>query len=119
VARLDIDHFVLDALANDMEAIEDILRMLNSDTELGWRDKHPAPFTREEVLPVLARLIGEDLVEACVPDGTEPGLRDAGPRVLPDGSWDEVWFRMTPRGRIVHSTWDPVLPDSDSNTDPR
>ena len=34
------DMYVLDALANDVEDVEAILRMLNSDTALGWHNEH-------------------------------------------------------------------------------
>jgi hypothetical protein len=104
-----LDLFILDALADDLENLEDILRQLNS-AAIGWRHLHPEPFVRQEILPALTRLIREDLVEACVLDQSGKWLIEAGPRTLPAGSWDDPWFRLTARGRIVHSTWDPELP---------
>jgi hypothetical protein len=111
VARLNIDYFVLDSLSYDLEDIEHILELLNSPSELGWRNLHPQPFTRDEVVPVLARLIREDLVEACVPDTAQSALVGAGPRVLPDGSWEDIWFQLTSRGRMVIDAWEPPPPD--------
>ena len=108
--RPSLDLFILDAVADDLENLEDILRMLNSTSAIGWRHLHPAPFTRDEILPALARLIRENLVEACPLDQSGKFLVEAGSGVLPEGSWDDVWFRMTARGRIVHSTWEPDSP---------
>jgi hypothetical protein len=106
LTRAPIDLFLLDALANDLENLDDIVRLLNSEA-VGWRDRHPAPFTREDIVPALARVIQEDLVEACILDASGKFLTDAGSRVLPDGRWDDLWFRLTSRGRIVHSNWEP------------
>jgi hypothetical protein len=108
--REPVDLFVLDTLANDLEALDDILRMLNSATVLGWRHAHPDPFEREEVVLALARNIKAGLVEACVYDPAAKALVGLGEHVWPDGSMDEFWFRMTRRGRMVHEAWDPPLP---------
>jgi hypothetical protein len=110
--REPIDLFVLDTLANDIEALEDILRMLNSATVLGWRHAHPALFERDEVLLALLRNVKAGLVEACQYDPTAKALVGLGEQVWPAGSADDLWFRMTSRGRMVHDAWDPPLPDS-------
>jgi hypothetical protein len=110
VSRQDLDYYVLDSLVNDLEAIEDILRMLNSDSALGWRDLHPKPFTRDEIVPGLARLIKEELILAYVLDQSGKALVQLGAKVLPDGIWDDAWFSLTPRGRVVHGNWNPELP---------
>lgn len=110
--RNPVDLFVLDSLANDIEALEDILRMLNSDTVLGWRHAHPEPFERAEVVSALLRLIENGLAEACTYDSDAKALVALGERLVPDGSMDDIWFRMTPRGRMVHEAWDPPLPEA-------
>lgn len=76
VVRIDLDYFVLDSLANDLEAIENILAILNSDSEFGWRDQHPSPFTREEIVPALLRGIQRGDIEACVWSDRDRALVD-------------------------------------------
>jgi hypothetical protein len=99
------DYFVLDMLANDLESIEDILRMLNGP--IGWRDLHPEAFSRGEVVAALLRCIRLGAVIACVPDKDGTSLVDAGEQIVPPGSLDIVWFRLTPRGKMLHGAWEP------------
>jgi hypothetical protein len=104
----ELIHFVaLDALANDLEDLEGILRILNSPSELGWRDQHPAEFTRDEVVPALLRAIGDGTVEACVYSDSERALVGVGENVVPNGPFDHMWFRLTRRGRMVLDAWKP------------
>ncbi len=102
-----LDYFVLDTLANDLEDLPSILRILNSPTELGWRDQHLAPFVRDEVVPSLIGAVRRGHVEACVYDGEQRSLVSAGTGVMPSGDLTEVWFRLTTRGKVVLDTWDP------------
>jgi hypothetical protein len=104
MSRAVTDLCVLDTLANDLESLADMLRLLNHPA-VGWRDLNgEAPFGREQVVPALLRRIRDDLVEACVaaPGGALVGID--GP---PDGSLHACWFRLTARGRIVHANWTP------------
>lgn len=103
--REPIHYFVLDALANDIETLDDILRILNSSSELGWRDIHPEPFTRQELIPAILRCVKEGSIAVCVFSDGE--LEDAGDRVLPPGSFDDFWFRITSRGRMLLDAWNP------------
>ena len=107
------DLYVLDTLADDIEDLATIMRALNSDTAIGWHRTWGRPFTREEVVQALSRLITNDLVQAAVltPDGK--ALENLVSGQLPPGDYDDVWFAMTPRGRLVHSTWEPE-PESHS-----
>jgi hypothetical protein len=104
---LELDYYVLDVLANDIEDLESVLRLLNSPSELGWRDQHPTPFSREEVVPSLIRSIKRGLVEACVYSEATRQLEAAGPSVVPTVDFDAIWFRLTSKGRIVLDSWDP------------
>jgi hypothetical protein len=108
-----IDYFVLDALANDLESLDDIVRLLNSD-RLGWRSYHAAPFERIEVVPALFRGITNGLIRVAVltPDGR--WLTPLEDRVLPSGDLDEAWFSLTPHGQMVHLTWEPPPARSES-----
>lgn len=105
--RNPLDYFVLDSLANDIEAIENILKILNSDTEFGWRDQHPQPFERGEIIPSLLGGVQRGDIEACVWSEEDRALVVAGPGVVPGGYLDDVWFRLTDRGRTVLESWDP------------
>ncbi len=107
--RSEIDYFVLDALANDLESLEDILRLMNSDT-MGWRFRHSRPFTEPEVLPVLQRVVKEGLVNAAVFSDSEQALVDLPERSWPTAAVDSAWFRLTPHGRMVHTAWEPDVP---------
>lgn len=107
------DLYVLDTLADDVEELSSILRSLNSDSAIGWHRIWGRQFTREEVVQALSRLIKADSVRVAVltPDGKS--LDEVPPRELPPASYDEAWFSMTPRGRLLHSNWNPVV-SSDS-----
>jgi hypothetical protein len=106
------DMYVLDALASDLESLEDILRVLNSATELGWRSEWGREFHRSDVVQALARLVQGDLVRVYVPDAATRGLVTCPPRALPPGDFDEAWYGITERGRLVHANWEPLDPPS-------
>jgi hypothetical protein len=109
MARLLIDYFVLDSLANDLESLEDILRLLNSD-ELGWRSHHATRFERVEVVPALLRGIRDGLIRVAVPTSDGKALEPLEDRALPTGGLDDVWFELTAQGRVVHTSWEPPTP---------
>jgi hypothetical protein len=114
MARPLIDYFVLDSLANDLESLEDILRLLNGEG-LGWRVHHVEPFERAEVVPALLRGIRDGLIRAAVPAADGKALEPLEDRALPAGSLDDVWFELTAQGRVVHTTWEPpASPTSES-----
>ncbi len=106
------DNYVLDALANDVEDLETVLRSLNSDTVLTWRQVWGREFDREEVIEALARLIRQDLVQAYELDNNGTSLIELPARTLPSGDFWNFWFGLTPRGRLVHQNWEPPLPPS-------
>ena len=100
------DMYVLDALASDIEDLEGILRMLNSETELGWHKEWGRKFSREEIVEALCRLVSDDLVLTYVTP-EKPGLVALAPRALPPGDFDDAWFGLTEKGRLVHANWEP------------
>ena len=103
------DLYVLDALANDTEDLESILRMLNSDTELGWTKEWGRTFSRQDVVEALSRLISKDLVRVLTPTAEVGTIEHAPPTTLPRETYDNVYFATTARGRLVHANWDPAL----------
>lgn len=101
------DMYVLDNLADDIESLEDILRMLNSTHVIGWKQRWGRSFERSEVVEALSRLVHDDLVRVSILTSEGKALNELAARQLPPGDYDDVWFAMTPRGRIVHTNWDP------------
>ena len=100
------DLFVLDSLANDIEDLESILRMLNSETVLGWKQEWGTTFARDVVVEALSRLIRKELVEVLIAASDGKSLMPLGRGLLPPGSYDDVYFSMTDRGRLVHTNWE-------------
>jgi hypothetical protein len=103
------DLYVLDALSNDIEDLESVLRMLNSDTALGWAKEWGRTFTRAEIVEAVSRLIKRDLVRVLVYGSDGKSLTELSPEVLPPGDYGDVYFSLTERGRLVHSSWDPAV----------
>ena len=103
------DLYVLDTLADDVEDLSTIMRALNSDTAIGWHHTWGRPFSRDEVVQALSRLITNDLVQVAVLAENGKEVENIAAGQLPPGDYDDVWFAMTPRGRVVHSTWDPEV----------
>ncbi len=103
------DLYVLDALANDIENLEGILRMLNSDTALGWAKEWGRAFSRPEIVEALSRLIKRELVCVLVyaRDGTSLTHLAAG--ALPLGDYEHAYFSLTERGRLMHTNWHPPV----------
>lgn len=99
------DMFVMDAMANDVESIDDLIRILNSSSDLGWTDVWGRMFTRDEVVSALMRLVRAGLVLAYAADGDKHELAPLDERVLPQ-SLSEAYFGLTDRGRLVHANWD-------------
>ncbi len=113
MARDLIDYFVLDAVANDLEELDNILRLMN-DEVYGWRSYHPALFTTADVIPALRRTVRDGLVRVAVVSATEPVLEELPERTWPSGSLEDAWFGLTPHGKIVHASWEPEPLPKDS-----
>lgn len=101
------DHYVLDAIADDVEDVAAIMRMLNSDSVIGWHHTWGRQFDRNEVVEALSRLVKADLARVSVLSGDAKGLVELLPKQLPPGHYDDAWFAMTPQGRLVHTNWHP------------
>jgi hypothetical protein len=101
------DLYVLDALANDIEDLENILRMLNSDTPLGWTKEWGRAFRRDEVVEALSRLVQKEWVRVLVHASDGKSLSELSVGTLPPGDYDDVYYSLTERGRLVHSNWNP------------
>ena len=100
----NMDFFVLDTLANDIEGLSDILRLINH-SDIGWTAYLGRGFEVNEVVPALLRLIRHGDVEACAFDERERALVGTGEGVVPAVPMEDLWYRMTERGRVRHGTW--------------
>ena len=105
-----LELYVLDLLADDIEDLERILRILNSDTEIGGKKEWRRRFQREEIVAALSRLVlkGELRVLVLSDDGRY--LTDWPRGALPPASYGDVYFATTERGRILHASWEPLRP---------
>jgi hypothetical protein len=93
VARPALDYLILDAVADDVESVPNIRgRVVSTD-----------PLSGTNLLESLRRLTNDRLVEACVLKGLE--LVGVGEGVWPPGTVEDMWFRITSRGTMVHGNW--------------
>lgn len=101
--------FILDVLRHDViEQVSSIVKMLNNDGCIGWRDCWPHDFTVSDVVPVLERLTHEGYIEALRED-------DSGNEVVPvpldeldvERDKDVLWFSLTATGRKRWNEWNP------------
>ena len=97
MGRPMIDYYVLDAVADDVESVPHIRE----------RVAHWDLPASEQLLPSLQRLTRDLLVEACVSSNTEPALVPLGAGRWPREPFEDLWFRITPHGVMVHSAWEP------------
>jgi len=103
--ELRADMYVLDSLANDVEDLDSILRLLNGSTEFAWRGEWGRAFRREDVVASLSRLIRRRAVRAYVLSVDGRRLEGLSEGVLPSGDFGDAHYGMTPHGRMMHSHW--------------
>lgn len=106
MTRADIDYIVLDALANDIESVDDIVRLANHPA-IGWTDLVGGPVAEASVLLALPRLIGDGLVRAYTLDASGHQLEDAPVGARSPAPLEECYFGLTAEGREVHARWEP------------
>ncbi len=105
----DLRMFILDVLRHDFEGVPQICVLLNSRSNIGWREFWPRDFTEEEVVRTLAGLVQEGLVEVFeeAPDSGElDHVRDPATDM---SSIKRYWYRPSPEGRSVWERWDPPV----------
>jgi hypothetical protein len=102
-----VDYFVLDSLADDIESLEQIIPWVTHSAEIWQTEEETKSFRREAVVASLLRLIRDRSVEALTYTSSGKELADMGEGVIPQGNFDDYWFRLTPRGRMLHDAWEP------------
>lgn len=111
------DMFVLDAVMDDIEDLDGIMRNLNRSTS-SWRGIWGREFRREEVVQALIQLIARDFIRAYVLDGGADALKALPRGIQPPGTLDHSWFGPTARGRFAHRNWEPLEEDGSEDTEP-
>jgi hypothetical protein len=106
MARANIDYYVLDALANDIESVEDIMRLVNHP-DVGWAAEGGQPMTRSDILAALPRLVRDKLTQVYVPSATTSEMEALPIGRLPSAPLESCYFGMTVQGRMVHANWAP------------
>jgi len=94
VARPGLDYLILAAVARDVESFARIRRRIASTKS-----------SRSQLLASLRRLVQQSLVEAYRVPGERGKLVSAGQGVWPPAKVEDIWFRITGRGKMVHDTW--------------
>jgi hypothetical protein len=101
------DYYVLDALADDIESLEQIIPSVRLAAAMWESDLDPQCVSRALVIPALLRLLREQSVVAFQYTSSGKELQELPPGVIPDGNFDDHWFGLTSAGRMLHSAWEP------------
>lgn len=101
--------FILDVLRHDViEQVPSILKLLNNDGGIGWREFWPHDFTVDEVVPALEGLVRAGYVRALREQGSGDQLVPVCSLELDIGrDQDTLWFELTDEGRRVWGQWEP------------
>ncbi len=106
MARSLLDYHVLNAIINDCDLYEDMMRYLN-ESEFSWHAEYGRTLQPVEVQVALLRLVQDGLVEVSLIDPVENDFVDCGERVWPaDKQLSEMFFDLTGRGRVLYLNWD-------------
>ena len=95
MARPALDYLILAAVANDVESFAHIRKHIASSRSS----------QSSQLLAALHRLVQQRLVDAQTVPGERGKLVSAGQGVWPPANAEDIWFRITGRGKMVHDTW--------------
>ncbi len=65
------------------------------------------------MVDALNRLAAKDYVPVLVLAADGKSLELLSAKALPQGSYQDAYFSLTERGRLVHRNWDPALEEND------
>jgi hypothetical protein len=106
MTRPDLHFFILDALANDIESLADIVRLVNHP-EMGWAELAGGPISPGAVAAALPVLVEDDLIEAFAYAELTPELQALPRRRMPVEPLEQCYFGLTGHGREMHTRWQP------------
>jgi hypothetical protein len=115
-AQEQISMFVLDVLRHDdIEQLSSILKLMNNDGCIGWREFWPHDFAADEVIPVLEGHVRAGYVTAWREhDSTDELLPVTADKLDVRRDQEDLWFALTDKGRALWNQWDP--PQSSTST---
>ncbi|MGC4005461.1 MAG: hypothetical protein QM811_21005 [Pirellulales bacterium] len=96
---------VIDALQDDIENIDSVLRMLNNKSESSWATARGRQFTMDEVLSSIRELIQRNLISPLAE--IEPGFVMQIDALIAktDTELEFLWFSLEPAGRDAMKEW--------------
>jgi len=94
----------LDSVADDVESFAHILMTLSQDCSSGNKNVS-SHVERSELVQSLSRLVSRDLVAVYAADSGDGSLSALPSRALPVGDFSRSWFKITPRGLLLHANW--------------
>jgi len=101
--------FVLDVLKHDVaEQVPSILRLLNNDSCIGWRDLWRRDFSEEEVAQALRQLVEKGHVIVFQESPEHGGLVATAVRELPI-EVNLYWYGRSLSGEEVWDAWEPPI----------
>lgn len=106
-----ISMFILDVMRHDVaEQVSSIVKLLNDEGGIGWRDCWPSDFTNAEVTQALVRLIQQGDV-AIYAESSPNHLRPVVVETINhDDAVRSLWFGLTDAGKAKWAAWTPPQP---------
>ncbi len=105
--------FIVDVLQHDVaERLDSILRLLNNDSCIGWREFWPRDFNEPEVILALGELVKSGLVTVYREDTNGAELVATELRELPDDVAD-YWYGRSAAGIAAWDSWEPPVSESE------
>jgi hypothetical protein len=109
VAQTQLDMFILDVLRHDdIEPMSSILKLMNNDGCIGWREFWPSDFTPDDVIPALEALVRAGYVSAWrEQESVDDLLPVSVDRLDIKRDQESLWFALTEKGRALWNHWEP------------
>lgn len=101
--------FILDVLRHDdVEQLSSILKLLNNDGCVGWRQFWPRDFTSEEVIPSLEGLVRSGYATVLrVGESTDELIPVPFEKLNVRSDQQSLWFALADEGRALWRQWEP------------
>ena len=105
--------FILDVLQHDVaERVDSILRLLNNDSCIGWREFWLRDFNEQEVISALSELVKSGLVTVFREDTDRAELVPTNLREMPNDV-ALYWYGRSAAGIEAWDSWEPPIPEND------
>ena len=105
--------FIVDILQHDVaERLDSILRLLNNDSCIGWREFWPRDFNERETVSALSELVKSRFVTIYREDANRSELVATELHELPD-EVGAYWYGRSAAGIAAWDAWEPPVSDND------